>query len=275
VLEDRGWRIHRIWSTDWFRQPQEQLRRVVAAIEDALTSRSKPESPSLPVAERNIKTVEIDRVATAKTGRPTTDENSLAVPYQVANFRVKTDVPIHELPTGELARIAAQVVQTEGPVHLDEVTRRIATLRACKRTGSRIADAIESALVAATQSRLVKRDGCFYQPVDLSSTPIRDRANVESAGLMKTEYLRPAEIRAAATSRFKNRHLLRFRGYSVNLCRFVTVGGAGACRMNRGRDLLSLSDGGLYGRFRFQRACVLHCDQLSPLTKGSNHVRRK
>lgn len=35
VLEDQGWTIHRVWSTDWFRQPTEQLRRIASAIERA------------------------------------------------------------------------------------------------------------------------------------------------------------------------------------------------------------------------------------------------
>src|SRR5260370_5753668 len=35
VLEDHGWIIHRIWSTDWFHRPHEQLEKTVAAIEAA------------------------------------------------------------------------------------------------------------------------------------------------------------------------------------------------------------------------------------------------
>lgn len=35
VLEDHGWRIHRIWSTDWFLRPKEQLKLTIAAIEEA------------------------------------------------------------------------------------------------------------------------------------------------------------------------------------------------------------------------------------------------
>src|SRR5215203_4290548 len=35
VLERLGWRIHRIWSTDWFRNPERELRRLVEAIEEA------------------------------------------------------------------------------------------------------------------------------------------------------------------------------------------------------------------------------------------------
>ncbi|RYG94444.1 MAG: DUF559 domain-containing protein, partial [Alphaproteobacteria bacterium] len=35
VLEAVGWRLHRIWSTDWFRDPKREVERVVAAIEEA------------------------------------------------------------------------------------------------------------------------------------------------------------------------------------------------------------------------------------------------
>ena len=35
VLEGLGWRIHRIWSTDWFRTPDHELRKAAEAIEAA------------------------------------------------------------------------------------------------------------------------------------------------------------------------------------------------------------------------------------------------
>ena len=34
ALERRGWRFHRIWSTDWFVDPDGELDRCVAAIVD-------------------------------------------------------------------------------------------------------------------------------------------------------------------------------------------------------------------------------------------------
>jgi very-short-patch-repair endonuclease len=33
ILESRGWKFVRIWSTDWWRDPQSQVRRVLAALE--------------------------------------------------------------------------------------------------------------------------------------------------------------------------------------------------------------------------------------------------
>ena len=35
VLESHGWDIHRLWSTDWFQRPQQEIARIIAAIEVA------------------------------------------------------------------------------------------------------------------------------------------------------------------------------------------------------------------------------------------------
>ena len=37
-LKDRNWKLHRIWSTDWFNHPERELKRAVDAIEQARTS---------------------------------------------------------------------------------------------------------------------------------------------------------------------------------------------------------------------------------------------
>ena len=41
VLEGLGWTLHRIWSTDWFKSPERELKRTVDAIERALRSSRK------------------------------------------------------------------------------------------------------------------------------------------------------------------------------------------------------------------------------------------
>src|SRR5262249_43072710 len=46
VLEERGWRLHRIWSTDWFRNPQRETDKLIAAIKAA---RDKPGGPKAEV----------------------------------------------------------------------------------------------------------------------------------------------------------------------------------------------------------------------------------
>jgi hypothetical protein len=58
VLEDLGWTFHRIWSTEWFRNPEAEARRALAAWRDAILKadeavddetsrrRSKPSGPA-------------------------------------------------------------------------------------------------------------------------------------------------------------------------------------------------------------------------------------
>ena len=36
ILENLGWNIHRIWSTDWFQNPEEELRRLLGHLESLL-----------------------------------------------------------------------------------------------------------------------------------------------------------------------------------------------------------------------------------------------
>ncbi len=48
VLEKQGWIIHRIWSTDWFRQPENQVREVVCRIEDAKIAWAQRDQPPEP-----------------------------------------------------------------------------------------------------------------------------------------------------------------------------------------------------------------------------------
>jgi very-short-patch-repair endonuclease len=35
VLEELGWKLYRIWSTDWFRNPQREAERLLLAVERA------------------------------------------------------------------------------------------------------------------------------------------------------------------------------------------------------------------------------------------------
>ena len=49
VLRDRGWRLHRVWITDWFHRPGEQLQRLLSALDHAVQAADSPdEAPPTP-----------------------------------------------------------------------------------------------------------------------------------------------------------------------------------------------------------------------------------
>jgi very-short-patch-repair endonuclease len=46
VLKGLGWELHRIWSTDWFRSPSEEVARIVAHVEALLRAEAAAELPA-------------------------------------------------------------------------------------------------------------------------------------------------------------------------------------------------------------------------------------
>lgn len=197
VLEDHGWTIHRIWSTDWFNRPQEQLAKTVAAIEAAKAElvsndeKAKGFSRAVP-----LEVVTVEREDVVEISLQVAEPSSAASAYREASFTVP-NMPLHEVPVGLMAELVRQVVEVEGPVHGDEVVARLRTLWGLQRAGNRIQAAVERGALAARKAGVIADDGGFFS-LPGSKPTARDRSEVASAGLRKPEMLPPAEIKAAA-----------------------------------------------------------------------------
>jgi hypothetical protein len=100
VLEDQGWAVYRIWSTDWFQRPQDQLRRVGEAIETArLKLKSHP--PAAPEqAKKDAPAPEPEREQTQGEEPP-----RLSVPYQLAQLDVPKRLAPHEVSANRMAQM--------------------------------------------------------------------------------------------------------------------------------------------------------------------------
>jgi very-short-patch-repair endonuclease len=196
VLEDHGWIIHRIWSTDWFRRPKEQLERTVAAIEQAkqlLGERAEQRRRAVPVQVVTVEREDRVEIGLEEVGART--EHRVAA-YVEASFPVPSQDEIHVAPVGVLADIARRVVEVEGPVHLMEVTARIRTMWGLQRAGGRIQAAVERAVNQLVRGRLIDASDGFLSLPGAVPT-VRDRSAVGSVGLRQPSMLPPAELQAA------------------------------------------------------------------------------
>ncbi len=195
VLEDREWIIHRIWSTDWFQRPEEQIRKAVEAIEDAKSEWAKRDlgQPSTQLAQQT--TFELERESQPELSL---DSSSAipSIPYQEADFPIRTDQDIHEISTDQLALVVERVVTVEGPIHTSEIARRVAGLWGLQRTGSRISKCIEEAINHLANLGKLSKDGEFVV-LPKADIPIRSREGVQSSSLRKPELLPPAEVEKA------------------------------------------------------------------------------
>ena len=195
VLEAVGWRLHRIWSTDWFRDPAAATERAVAAIEEArrLAALGQADEPEEEIADP------ASPAALAREAPPAPGATSAAPPYQVAQLPptiAQREVPQH--PVGRLAAWAAEVVAVESPVHLDEVTRRLANAAGAAQVGARIrASVAEAARLAAKIGSIRVQDDFLWTPtMPPAAAPVRDRSTLPAIS-RKLNLVAPEEIAAA------------------------------------------------------------------------------
>ena len=200
ILRDRGWRIHRVWSTDWFHRPGEQLQKIVAAIEKA---RRDADSDEEIEAEPDDHLVDISAVETDIERKEQAEELNGEVgaawvsPYVEAMLVVPSATPIHETSLSVLASIVADVVDIEGPIHRDEIAKRITALWGLQRTGTRINESIAKAIDSGIRSGVLRGDPDFVSHGRQESVPVRSRSNVTSMNLKKPEMIPPAELQEA------------------------------------------------------------------------------
>src|SRR5665213_1889378 len=94
-----------------------------------------------------------------------------------------------------MAKIVRQIIEGEGPVHRDEISRRVAAAFGKERAGPRIAAAVIRAL-AEVDAGLVESEGFW----DVAGRDARIRSRAGAApSLRRAEMLPATEIAAAIT----------------------------------------------------------------------------
>jgi hypothetical protein len=198
VLEGLGWRFHRIWSTDWFHRKEAEVRRLA----DALLQAKDASLDGISVRGANAGGVlHVAAPVEEPAGAIEIGHLELTAPaYQRADLKVSSTVEPHEAPQGQIGDLIVKIIEIEGPIHVDELARRISAAFGKSRTGTRIVDATSRALAAVQKraDRPLQQVGSFVMtPDQVTSTPVRDRG-AETGSLLKAEYLPPMEIAAAA-----------------------------------------------------------------------------
>ena len=133
ILENMGWRFCRIWSTDWFYRRGETAQKLAAALEAARSTVPKARKPvSSSVVREQEKRA---------------NESPPAPELHAPAYKLATGVPVpfniepHEVMVADMATIARAIVEIEGPIHQDEIARRVTALFGKSRTGSQISAA--------------------------------------------------------------------------------------------------------------------------------------
>lgn len=153
-----GWRIQRVWSTDWFRNPDREIAELAKAIEGRASAPPRADEPTAPPSTPERET------PVAREAKTTVAEVAAAPasPYLLARpTPFGASIELHEVLTATLAARVVEVVIVEGPVHVSEVMRRIAEAVGVRRIGTPIEAALRAASERAVRQGKLRQAGEF------------------------------------------------------------------------------------------------------------------
>jgi very-short-patch-repair endonuclease len=186
ILERLGWRFHRIWSTDWFYRRTTQIDLLRAALDAArrgagVGAIAQPSVSSRP-KEPNRKT----RLAIRQPA------------YAITHCSTPLGFALHSASAEQLAAFIETVIDREGPIHRDEISRRVAAFFGKGRVGKRVDEAVEKGLerLETNAPHIAHAADFWFTENQKQNPPVRDRSMAPLA-LQKLDKIAGLEIVAA------------------------------------------------------------------------------
>lgn len=171
VLEQRGWTIVRVWSTDWFRDRARTLERLKhtlgdlvenVRVHDVVPSQPSPvdgadsgsDEPPVPMAAEPV----------ATPGRANGSLSRRQLPaYRKASATRTYRTTLPEASPADVCREAARIIAEEGPVHESEVVNRLIEFWNHERRGARLVSVAEQGIRNAMRPGVIsRRDGFLF-----------------------------------------------------------------------------------------------------------------
>ena len=165
VLEGLGWKLYRIWSTDWYINRKKAEANLLSEVKTAINVKDNIVSRTLEKVKTTELVTEPKRIENHTKGF--TEEDLFESYSEVSEYKrcsslgVSTWQKLHEISPYDLSTAVSKIARIEGPVHVDEVIRRIREHWGKKRSGRRIQENVNSAIMIASRNGIVIRKGNF------------------------------------------------------------------------------------------------------------------
>lgn len=210
VLRDLGWKLHRVWSTDWWEKPAEELARIEEAIEKAKKAPA-PASEQARIASAPASVTTNPQTLGHEPAQrllPIHAAQSFPVyePYKVT--KVLGDLAaFYELSSeAKIIQVIEAVVRQEGPVSLDLVAKRVAAHWGISKVGSKVSERIAAMVMRAQVARTKGGAKTFLWKSDVSPGHFRifRVPGCDEASKRVADELPPEEIANAALHVLEN-----------------------------------------------------------------------
>lgn len=222
VLNGLGWRLYRIWGTDWYRGRAAAELRLREAVEQAIAqgplaaSAAVPAAPvpvdelsdagtsavspadhagagvlTVPVARTSVE-IEYERVPVVDTEA----DRKWSAQYRTSWVNVSPRYEIHTLEARPaLRKVLAQIIESEGPIHEDLLVQRAREAWGLSKAGSRIRDNVRTVARALVRSGIASSQGDFFDVAGRGELKARRPEGGET--VRKVTYIAPVERQLA------------------------------------------------------------------------------
>jgi len=155
ILRSLGWKIHRIWSPDWFFRKGNEINRLKIALEEVRKGgvyiNTAPELPSIKISYQRNKTEDFK---SATEG---------VIEYEC--FKYRRSYPAYEFNLGESAPrrndTLEEIVEQEGPIHIELVEKRLISVWGISRIGSVVKETLEKTIRNCLRQNKIYKKGNF------------------------------------------------------------------------------------------------------------------
>ncbi len=170
ILEGLGWRFHRLWSTDWYRNRSEVQKNLLNTIKLLLGEERDREEIIPPVVEDDVEEIEHLEEEILENEEIIPENEFEEKPMdKIPEYTVCEDPGVavsgdlHSQPVGDVAHAVMKVVEEEGPIHYDEVVRRVRTFWGLSRAGRRVHSVMKEAIhLGVLDGKIIQKNDFLY-----------------------------------------------------------------------------------------------------------------
>lgn len=196
VLQNMGWNLYRVWSTEWSRNPEAEKKALLDFIQSAYGKNGEV-IHSFKQSNEDTAEHSIDEIASETTKKTTLE--SLSNPYHFSYYKeAKWWEARHGSTSDNLTRISETIIHVtsiEQPIHLDLLYKRVGQSFTTGKATEAVKNTIDQAIEKKLRGRVVIDKDLFVRMLPLGEIVVRIPEGYDTPRPM--EYIHTEEVGAA------------------------------------------------------------------------------
>ena len=193
VLEDMGWTIYRIWSTDWIKNQQSEKEKLINAIEAALAGIGSKE-----VLESSLEEIDSPEISTIEIEEAIEGNNDNSSGYGFSEYE---SIKYSKFWDGDVSETIKKTIEDQQPIHFEALCRILAPIWGNQKATNVIRREVNYYFQWHLND-IVKVDGDFVSLVGFNDLKVR--VPKSSYDIRPIEYISEDELALALTTIVKH-----------------------------------------------------------------------